>query len=105
MLIEQRDMAMQGKSVAEQDGWHKEWQTFIDVGMAEYHEDGSDSNFPEIHQLLHFGEQIQRYRNEHPYREKFPTNDLYLHEQSPPIATHRFPSPGWRICWCYRLLF
>jgi hypothetical protein len=39
----------------------KEWQILINAEMVEYHEGGSDFNFPKIHQLLHFGEQIRRY--------------------------------------------
>jgi hypothetical protein len=60
-LIEQRDAAMQGKSVAGQERLRKEWQSFINAEMVEYNEEGSDFNFPKIHQLLHFGEQIRRY--------------------------------------------
>jgi hypothetical protein len=60
-LIEQRDMAMQGKAGTEHERLRKEWQTVINAEMVEYHEEGSDFNFPKIHQLLHFGEQLRRY--------------------------------------------
>ena len=61
ILIQQRDIAMQGKAGTEQERLRKEWQTFIDTEMVKYHEKGSDFNFPKIHQLLHFGEQIRHY--------------------------------------------
>ena len=63
-LIEQRDEAMdanKGKSATDRERLRREWQEFIDSEMVEYHEEGSDFNFPKIHQLLHFREQIQRY--------------------------------------------
>ena len=46
------------KAGTKQERLCKEWQTFINAEMVEYHEKGSDFNFPKIHQLLHFGEQI-----------------------------------------------
>ena len=52
---------MQGKAGTEQERLRKEWQMFINTEMVEYHEEGSDFNFPKINQLLHFGEQIRRY--------------------------------------------
>jgi len=52
---------MQGKAGTKQERLCKEWQTFINAEMFEYHEEGSDFNFPKIHPLLHFGEQIRRY--------------------------------------------
>jgi hypothetical protein len=54
---------MQGTAGTEQERLRKEWQTLINAEMVEYHEAGSDFNFPKIHQLLHFGEQIRRYRS------------------------------------------
>jgi len=60
-LIQQRDTAMQGKASTEQERLRKEWETFINAEMVEYHEEGSDFNFPKIHHLLYFGEQIRRY--------------------------------------------
>jgi len=60
-LIQQRDMAMQGKASTEHERLRKEWETFINTEMVEYHEEGSDFNFPKFHQLLHFGKQIRRY--------------------------------------------
>jgi len=60
-LIQQRDKAMQEKASTEYDRLRNEWETFINDEMVQYHEEGSDFNFPKFHQLLHFGEQIQRY--------------------------------------------
>jgi len=59
--MEERDAALQGKSVAQQEMLRKEWRSFISVEMVEHNEEGSDFNFPKIHQMLHFGEQIRRY--------------------------------------------
>jgi hypothetical protein len=60
-LMEERDAALQGKSVTQQEKLRKEWQSFISAEMIEYNEEGSDFNFPKIHHMLHFGEKIGRY--------------------------------------------
>jgi hypothetical protein len=39
---------------------HDTWQNIIDAEIAEYIEDGCDFNFPNIHRMQHFREQIQR---------------------------------------------
>jgi hypothetical protein len=40
---------------------HDTWKDIIDAEMAEYIDDGCDFNFPKIHLMQHFREQIQQY--------------------------------------------
>jgi hypothetical protein len=49
------------KTAAFRQRIHDAWKGIIDAEMAEYIEDGSDFNFPKIHLMQHFREQIQRY--------------------------------------------
>ena len=63
-LIAERDdelKSMKSKSAAHRERQRKSWNDFINFEMAEHHADGGDFNFPKIHQMLHFREQIQRY--------------------------------------------
>jgi len=52
---------MKSKTAAHREHQRKSWNEFIDAKMVEHHTDGGDFNFPKIHQMLHFCEQIQRY--------------------------------------------
>ena len=52
---------MKFKTVAHRECQCKSWNEFISAEMIEHHADGSDFNFPKIHQMLHFCEQIKRY--------------------------------------------
>jgi hypothetical protein len=49
------------KTAAFRQRIHDTWKDIIDAEMAEYIEDGCDFNFPKIHLMQHFREQIQRY--------------------------------------------
>jgi len=63
-LIVERDKelkSMKFKTAAHRECQRKSWNEFISAEMIEHHADGSDFNFPKIHQMLHFREQIQRY--------------------------------------------
>ena len=53
--------SMKSKTAAHRERQRKSWNEFIDAKMVEHHADGGDFNFPKIHQMLHFREQIQRY--------------------------------------------
>jgi hypothetical protein len=50
-----------GKSAAFRQRIRETWKTIIESKMAEYIEDGTDFNFPKIHLMQHFRDQIQRY--------------------------------------------
>jgi len=63
-LIVERDeelKLMKFKTAAHRERQRKSWNEFISTEMIEHHADGSHFNFPKIHQMLHFREQIQRY--------------------------------------------
>jgi hypothetical protein len=63
-LIAERDdelKSMKFKTAAHREHQRKSWNEFIDAELVEYHADGGDFNFPKIHQMLHFCEQIQLY--------------------------------------------
>jgi Plavaka transposase len=49
------------KTAAHRERQRKAWNDFIHVEMVEHRDEGGDFNFPKIHQMLHFREQIQRY--------------------------------------------
>ena len=49
------------KSRAHRQRIRDTWKTIIDSEMAEYIEEGSDFNFPKIHLMQHFRDQIQRF--------------------------------------------
>ena len=53
--------ANRSKSAAFRQRIQETWRTIIESEMAEYIEDGSDFNFPKIHLMQHFREQIQRF--------------------------------------------
>jgi len=52
---------MKFKTAAHRECQRKSWNEFINTEMVEHHADGGDLNFPKIHQMPHFREQIQRY--------------------------------------------
>jgi len=52
---------MKFKTAAHRECQRKSWNEFINTEMVEHHADGGDFNFPKIHQMPHFHEQIQRY--------------------------------------------
>jgi len=63
-LIAERDdelKSMKFKTAAHCECQRKSWNEFINTEMVEHHADGGDFNFPKIHQMPHFHEQIQRY--------------------------------------------
>jgi len=63
-LIAERDKelkSMKFKTAAHHERQRKSWNEFISTEMIEHHTDGSDFNFPKIHQMLYFREQIQCY--------------------------------------------
>jgi hypothetical protein len=63
-LIAQRDdelRSMKLKTAAQRECERKLWNEFINAEMVEHHAEGGAFNFPKIHQMLHFREQIQRY--------------------------------------------
>jgi len=49
------------KSTAYRQRIRDSWKVTIETEMAEYIEEGADFNFPKIHLMLHFWEQIQRF--------------------------------------------
>ena len=53
--------ANKNKSAAFRQRIQEAWKSIIESEMAEYIEDGSDFNFPKIHLIQHFREQIQRF--------------------------------------------
>ena len=54
--------ANQNKSAAHWQRIQDAWKAIIDSEMAEFIEEGSDFNFPKIHLMQHFREQIQQFR-------------------------------------------
>ena len=65
-LMVQRDEELNavrtsGKSATFQQHLRDDWRRYIHNEMVEYHEEGGNFNFPKIHQLLHFCEQVKRY--------------------------------------------
>lgn len=63
-LCAERDTELEahkGKSAAFRHRIQETWKSIIESEMAEYIEDGSDFNFPKIHLMQHFREQIQRF--------------------------------------------
>ena len=63
-LIAERDdelKSMKFKTAAHCECQRKSWNEFINTEMVEHHADGGDFNFPKIHQMLYFCEQIQRH--------------------------------------------
>jgi len=63
-LIAERDEVLKSMkfiTAAHRERQCKSWNEFISAEMIEHHAYGSDFNFPKIHQMLHFREQIQRY--------------------------------------------
>ena len=55
--------ANQNKSAAHRQRIRDAWKDIIDSGLAKFIEEGSDFNFPKIHQMQHFREQIQQFRS------------------------------------------
>ena len=53
--------ANRNKSAAHRQRIRDMWKTVIESEMAEFVEEGSDFNFPKIHLMQHFREQVQRY--------------------------------------------
>ena len=53
--------ANQNKSAAHRQRIRDAWKAIIDSEMAEFIEEGSDFNFPKIHLMQHFREQIQQF--------------------------------------------
>ena len=63
-LNAQRDeelKSMKHGSATQRERKRKEWNDFINHELIEHLEEGGDFNFPKIHQMLHFQEQIERY--------------------------------------------
>jgi len=63
-LCAERDADLEAnktKSAAFRNRIRETWKSIIESEMAEYIEDGSDFNFPKIHLMQHFREQIQRF--------------------------------------------
>ena len=63
-LCAERDAELEAnknKSAAFRHRIQESWKSIIESEMAEYIEDGSDFNFPKIHLMQHFREQIQRF--------------------------------------------
>lgn len=63
-LCAERDAELEAnrsKSAAFRQRIQETWRTIIESEMAEYIEDGSDFNFPKIHLMQHFCQQIQRF--------------------------------------------
>jgi len=63
-LCAERDAELKAnfhKSAAHRQRIRETWKTIIESEMAEYIEEGSDFNFPKIHLMQHFREQVQRF--------------------------------------------
>jgi len=63
-LCKERDAEMKAnfmKSAAYRQRIQDTWKVTIETEMAEYIEEGADFNFPKIHLMLHFREQIQQF--------------------------------------------
>ena len=63
-LCKERDAELRAnslKSAAYRQRIRDTWKVTIETEMAEYIEEGTDFNFPKIHLMQHFGEQIQRF--------------------------------------------
>ena len=63
-LCKERDAELRAnsmKSTAYRQRIRDTWKVTIETEMAEYIEEGTDFNFPKIHLMLHFREQIQRF--------------------------------------------
>jgi hypothetical protein len=63
-LCKERDAELKAnslKSAAYRQRIRDTWKVTIETEMAEYIEEGTDFNFPKIHLMLHFRDQIQRF--------------------------------------------
>lgn len=63
-LCKERDAELRAnfsKTTAHKQRIRETWKTIIEAEMAEYIEEGSDFNFPKIHLMQHFCNQIQRF--------------------------------------------